>query len=56
MGAGGEGREAEDKGVEGGGQPGDIVVGGARGRGGAVVVVGVEVVVEVNDRGRREGG
>ena len=51
MGAGGEGREVEDKGVEGGGKPGDLVVGGERGRGGAVVVVGVEVVVVVERPG-----
>ena len=46
-GAGGEGREAEDEGVEGGGKPGDIVVSGDRIRGGAMVVVGLGVVVVV---------
>ena len=46
-GAGGEGREAEDEGVEGGGKPGDIEVSGDRIKGGAMVVVGLGVVVVV---------
>ena len=45
----------EDQGVEGGRRPGDVVVSGDRGRGEAVVVVGVEVVVVVVRPGEARG-